>query len=46
MAWAERRGVRIEYIQLGKPQQNAYLSGKTALFVANGSGQTTTSDAT
>lgn len=24
-AWAERRGIRIEYIQPGKPQQNAYI---------------------
>jgi len=23
--WAERRGIRIEYIQPGKPQQNAYV---------------------
>jgi len=25
MAWAEKHGVRIEYIQPGKPQQNAYI---------------------
>jgi putative transposase len=25
MAWAETRGVRLEYIQPGKPQQNAYI---------------------
>jgi len=25
MAWAEKRGVRLEYIQPGKPQQNAYI---------------------
>jgi putative transposase len=25
MAWAERQGVRIIYIQPGKPQQNAYI---------------------
>ena len=25
MAWAEKQGVRIEYIQPGKPQQNAYI---------------------
>ena len=24
-AWAEARGIGIEYIQLGKPQQNAYI---------------------
>ncbi len=24
-AWASRRGIRIEYIQPGKPQQNAYV---------------------
>lgn len=24
-AWAERRGIRIEHIQPGKPQQNAYI---------------------
>lgn len=24
-AWAQRRGIRIEYIQPGKPQQNAYV---------------------
>jgi len=23
--WAARRGIRIEYIQPGKPQQNAYV---------------------
>jgi len=23
--WAEKRNIRIEYIQLGKPQQNAYI---------------------
>lgn len=25
MEWAEKRGVRLEYIQPGKPQQNAYI---------------------
>lgn len=25
MSWAENLGVRIEYIQPGKPQQNAYF---------------------
>ncbi len=25
IAWAERRGIRIEYIQPGQPQQNAYV---------------------
>jgi len=25
MAWAEKRGVHIQYIQPGKPQQNAYI---------------------
>jgi putative transposase len=25
MEWAERRNVRLEYIQPGKPQQNAYI---------------------
>jgi putative transposase len=25
MVWAEKRGVRLEYIQPGKPQQNAYI---------------------
>ena len=25
MAWPEKRGVRLEYIQPGKPQQNAYI---------------------
>jgi len=25
MAWAEKRGVRLEYIQPGKPQQNANI---------------------
>lgn len=25
LAWAERNGIRIEYIQPGKPQQNAYV---------------------
>lgn len=25
LAWAERRGIRIEHIQPGKPQQNAYI---------------------
>ena len=23
--WAEKRGIAIEYIQSGKPQQNAYI---------------------
>ncbi len=26
MEWAEKRGIRIEYIQPGKPQQNAYIA--------------------
>lgn len=25
MTWARARGIRIEYIQTGKPQQNAYV---------------------
>lgn len=25
LAWAERRGIRLEHIQPGKPQQNAYV---------------------
>lgn len=25
LTWAEKRGIRIEYIQPGKPQQNAYV---------------------
>jgi len=25
MEWAEKRNIRLEYIQLGKPQQNAYI---------------------
>ena len=25
LAWAEREGIRIEHIQPGKPQQNAYV---------------------
>ena len=25
LAWAKRRGIRIDYIQPGKPQQNAYV---------------------
>ncbi len=25
LAWAEKRGIRIEHIQPGKPQQNAYV---------------------
>lgn len=25
MAWANKRGIKIEYIQPGKPQQNAYI---------------------
>ena len=25
MEWAEKRGIAIEYIQPGKPQQNAYI---------------------
>ncbi len=25
MEWAEKRNVRLEYIQPGKPQQNAYV---------------------
>ncbi len=24
-AWAEKRGITIRFIQLGKPQQNAYI---------------------
>ncbi|MBT3703056.1 MAG: transposase [Alphaproteobacteria bacterium] len=25
MVWAEKSHIRIQYIQLGKPQQNAYV---------------------
>ena len=25
LSWAERQGIRIEHIQPGKPQQNAYV---------------------
>jgi putative transposase len=25
MTWAEKHGVRLEHIQPGKPQQNAYI---------------------
>lgn len=25
MAWAENRNIRLEYIQRGKPRQNAYI---------------------
>ena len=25
LEWAEKRGITIKYIQLGKPQQNAYI---------------------
>ena len=25
MTWAEKRNIRLEYIQPGKPQQNAYI---------------------
>ena len=25
MAWAEQRGIRIQYIQPGKPNQNAFI---------------------
>ena len=25
--WAHKRGIRIEYIQPGKPQQNVYVEG-------------------
>src|SRR5690606_25328425 len=25
LSWAEKRGIRIDYIQPGKPQQNAYV---------------------
>ena len=25
MTWAREKGIRIEYIQPGKPQQNAYV---------------------
>jgi putative transposase len=25
IAWAERNGIRLKYIQPGKPQQNAYV---------------------
>ena len=25
IAWAERRGIRLEHIQPGNPQQNAYI---------------------
>jgi len=25
MEWAEKQGVRLEYIQPGKPQKNAYI---------------------
>ena len=34
--WAHKRGIRIEYIQPGKPQQNATSSDSIALFVMNG----------
>ena len=40
MTWAEKHGVRLEHIQPGKPQQNAYIERY------NGSGLTTTSDPT
>jgi putative transposase len=25
MTWAEKQGIALTYIQLGKPQQNAYV---------------------
>ena len=36
MAWAEKAGIHILYIQPGKPQQNAYLNVTTAQSATNG----------
>lgn len=40
MEWAEKRQVRLEYIQPGKPQQNATSNATIVLFAANGWGNT------
>lgn len=35
-AWADRQNIRIDYIQPGKPQQNAYASASIARYVTSG----------
>ena len=34
--WAEKWGIRMEYIQPGKPQQNAYVERLTGPFDTSG----------
>lgn len=37
VAWAEQNGIRMKYIQPGKPQKNAYNESLTGPFAMNGS---------